>query len=290
MKMKFVFMMVLMFISVNSVNIQWPPDDPRWNDIPNCWDHVNFVPPRPPEKETNQEFWRSQGQSKLKAKLSQKFNFGKAKNLVIFIGDGMGISTQSATRSYLGDDSTELSFEKFPFTGLSKTYCTNYKTGDSACTATAILGGIKINYEVLNLDARVNLRNCSAQLDETTHVDPLVFKYARDYKKSTGFVTTTRITHATVAAAYAQSASRYWESNAPNGCQDIAYQLIHGQVGSTIDVVLGGGRQNFIPNTVSVNDQFGSRIDGKNLLKDFERLNLEANYALISKRVSIKYR
>lgn len=151
------------------------------------------------------------------------------------------------------------------------------------------MSGVKINYEVLNLDARVNLRNCSAQQDEATHVDPLLFKYAREYKKSTGFVTNTRITHATVAAAYARSASRTWESNAPVGCQDIAYQLIHGPIGADIDVVLGGGRQNFIPNTVSVNGQFGSRIDGRNLLEEFKALNNNSgkDVAIISNRASL---
>lgn len=118
-------MLIVISISilVNSHNIQWPPDDPRWDDLPNWWDHENFVPPKGPKEEANKEFWINQGQIKLKEKLNQKFNFKKAKNVVIFIGDGMGISTQSATRSYLGDDSTELSFEDFPFSGLSKTYC-----------------------------------------------------------------------------------------------------------------------------------------------------------------------
>lgn len=284
--MKFLVLIILMLDLVFSRNTQWPPNDPRWDDIPNWWDEENFAPPNGPEQEKNQKFWIHQGQEKLKEKLSQKINMNKAKNLVIFIGDGMGISTQSATRSFLGDDSTELSFEKFPFSGLSKTYCVNYKTGDSSCTATAILGGVKINYAVLNLDARVQLRNCSAQQDESTHVDPLFFKYARDHNKSTGFVTTTRITHATVAAAYARSASRYWESNAPNGCQDIAHQMIHGDIGSSIDVILGGGRQHFIPNTTTIDGRAGSRIDGRNLLDEYRIVGKKQrrNFALVNSR------
>jgi alkaline phosphatase len=112
-----------------------------WNEIPNWWDEENFVPPIGPERERNQNFWIDQGQTFSTQKLNQEINMNMAKNLIIFIGDGMGITTQSATRSFLGDDSFELSFEKFSFSGFSKTYCVNYKTGDSSCTATALLNG-----------------------------------------------------------------------------------------------------------------------------------------------------
>lgn len=286
--MKLLICVVLLLHFVHSRNTQWPPNDPRWDDIPNWWDPENFNPPVGPTRELNQNFWIDQGQRKLREKLNFKLNTNKAKNVVIFIGDGMGISTQSATRSFIDDDSTELSFEKFPFSGLSKTYCVNYKTGDSSCTATAILGGVKINYEVLNLDGRVNLRNCSAQQDNSTHIDPLFFKYARDHGKSTGFVTTTRITHATVAAAYARSASRSWESNAPSGCQDIAQQMIHGEIGSSIDVILGGGRQHFFPNASMIDGRAGSRVDGRNLFEEYRAINtrLRKRFAMVFDRVS----
>lgn len=56
-----------------------------------------------------------------------------------------------------------------------------------------------------------------------------------------GIVTTTRVTHATPAAAYAHSADRKWEADADvprHGlrCEDIASQLVRGRVGSSIDV------------------------------------------------------
>lgn len=117
-----------------------------------------------------------------------------------------------AARSYIRDPSEELSFEKFPFSGLSKVYCVNYQVPDSASTATAILSGVKNNFMVLSLTADVNLRNCSASKNESSQVDS-IFKYAQDARKATGIVTTTRLTHATPAAAYAVSASRQWEGN-----------------------------------------------------------------------------
>lgn len=190
----------------------------------------------------------------------------KAKNLVIFIGDGMGLATLMATRSYIEDVKTELSFEKFDHSGLSKTYCINYQTSDSACTATAILTGVKNNYGTVAVTGDVNLRNCSGQQDEANRVDS-IFKYAQDAQKSTGVITTTRVTHATPSACYAQTASRYWESNenTAEGCDDIALQLIHGEIGSKLDVAMGGGRRHFLPTRING----GLRTDDRDLIDEY---------------------
>ena len=48
---------------------------------------------------------------------------------------------------------------------------------------------------------------------------------------SVGVVTSTRITHASPAATYAHVAEREWERYAPKGCNDVAYQLVHGDHG-----------------------------------------------------------
>ncbi|GFU07164.1 hypothetical protein NPIL_196181, partial [Nephila pilipes] len=55
--------------------------------------------------------------------------------------------------------------------------------------------------------------------------------------KWTGFVTTTRVTHATPAGTFAHTASRNWESSTPSpACTDIAYQLIHHTPGKNMHV------------------------------------------------------
>lgn len=273
-------------------NIQWEYDDPRWvSEIPNWWEPESFVPPIGPTEEKSRTFWVKQGQDFLADKIEKKLNTNKARNLVIFIGDGMGISTQMAARAYMGDDSTELSFEKFPYSGLSKTYCINYRVSDSACTATAILSGIKNNFNVLSLTGDVNIRDCKAQRNNNTHIES-IFKYAQDDDRSTGFVTTTRITHATPAAVYAKSASRYWEINegVPEGCDDIAHQLIHGDVGSKLDIILGGGRRAFFPNTfVNENNERGDRTDNRNLINEFKLKHMAQgkNASFIQNRVRI---
>lgn len=256
-------------------NIEWSENDERWiKKIPNWWDEANFVPPKGPIEERKKDFWIKQGQNLLNEKVNQKLNTNKAKNLVIFIGDGMGLATLMATRSYIDDVKVELSFEKFHHSGLAKTYCINYQTPDSSCTATAILTGVKNNYGTVAVSGDVNLRECSEQQNESNRVDS-IFKYAQDAKKATGVLTTTRITHATPAASYAQSASRYWESNenAFEGCDDIAHQLIHGKIGSNLDVVMGGGRRHFLPSTDA-----GMRTDGRNLIGEYLSLQQEKGF------------
>ena len=74
-----------------------------------------------------------------------------ARNVILFIGDGMGVSTVTAMRildgqqkGLLGEENV-LSFERFPHLALSKTYEANQQVGASAGTATAILAGQKTN-------------------------------------------------------------------------------------------------------------------------------------------------
>ena len=120
-----------------------------------------------------------------------------------------------------------------------------------------------------------------------------------------GIVTTTRVTHATPAAAYAHSQNRKWESNVDqtiiNGtfsetdCKDIALQLIENDPGKRLSVILGGGRKGFLPETVKdprgINgeqkEKFGERKDGRNLILEwlqnqhYSGLN-ESEYAYIN--------
>lgn len=153
----------------------------------------------PIKTEVNQNsagFWYQSGQRILHKQMHKKFSSKAAKNLILIIGDGMSIATQTATRIYLGNEEINLSFEEFPYVGLTKTYCVNYQVSDSACTATAILTGIKNNFGVLSMNANVPLNNCSAEMDNG--VDS-IFKYAQNAGKSTAIVTNTKITDATVA-------------------------------------------------------------------------------------------
>jgi Alkaline phosphatase len=76
--------------------------------------------------ESTSKFWRVEAQKKLRNQLDKKLNDNVAKNLIMFLGDGMSISTITAARIYFGQkqgfsgEESVLSFEEFPHLGLSK--------------------------------------------------------------------------------------------------------------------------------------------------------------------------
>lgn len=80
--------------------------------------------------ESDNEYWQQNAQNYLKNVLEnpqKQMISKKAKNIIIFLGDGMSISTVSATRMYLGGEEKQLSFDKFPHVGLSKVIYTMFE-------------------------------------------------------------------------------------------------------------------------------------------------------------------
>lgn len=228
-------------------------------------------------------FWIDDAQKSLQEKLRSTINENKAKNIIFFIGDGMSIETVSAGRILKGQldnrlgERSALSFEKFPTIGLSKTYCVDKQVADSACTATAYLGGIKGNYETVGVNANVTLNDCENAMDPRNHVESIA-GWAQKANKATGLVTTTTVTHATPAGVYSHVANREFESDylvkfngyEPSKCLDSAQQLVYNDVGKNLNVVLGGGTKRFLPNgTVDFYGNSGERLDGKNLIREW---------------------
>ncbi len=75
----------------------------------------------------------------------------RAKNVILFIGDGMGVSTITATRVYSVGVAGELVMDQFPYTALSRTYSADSITPDSAPTMTAMMTGHNANAGVLGI-------------------------------------------------------------------------------------------------------------------------------------------
>lgn len=197
--------------------------------------------------------------------------------MIMFLGDGMSIHTVTATRNLLGDSSEKVYFEQFPYTGLAKTYCVNRQVADSACTATAYLGGVKGNYGTIGVNAEVPRYDCISAGLEENRVSSIA-QWAQEAGKDAGIVTTARVTHASPAGAYAHIADRYWENDAEvtgANCDsevtiDIARQLVEWPVGKALKVILGGGRKNFLNETVrDETGKAGYRTDGRNLINDW---------------------
>jgi alkaline phosphatase len=214
------------------------------------------------------------GQAALAKALTVNPRTGKAKNVILFLGDGMGISTMVASRIYEGQqrgvdgESNSLSFEKLPWTALSKTYSHDTQVTDSAAGITAITTGVKTRNKVIGLSGAAKPEVCATEAG--TRVETIA-ELAKAHGLSAGAVTTTRITHATPAGTYAHTAYRDWEGDGDMptealaaGCKDIARQLVEAPAGLRLDVAFGGGRSRFLPEAKD-----GKRADGRDLTAEW---------------------
>ena len=224
----------------------------------------------------------------------------RARNVVLFVGDGMGISTLTAARILEGQlkgktgEENRLSFENFPYSALSKTYSWDQQTSDSAPTMSAMATGYKTREGMLSVLHTATRGECNAAV-----LAPLaartILEIAAENGKATGIVTTARLTHATPAALYAHTTGRDWEadSNVPlndvntgapcrgaaGGVKDIARQLLEVSpaVRRSLKVAMGGGRTYFMPAQLNGADVFdpeypkqkGRRLDGRDLTAEW---------------------
>ncbi|KAF7703144.1 hypothetical protein HF521_022151 [Silurus meridionalis] len=204
----------------------------------------------------------------------------RAKNIILFLGDGMGVSTVSAARIMRGQidgqtgEETVLAMDKFPYLALSKTYSVDKQVADSAGTATAYHCGVKANSKTVGVSASAVPSECNTTFGNEVYS---VLHRAKLQGKSVGIVTTTRVQHASPAAAYAHSVDRKWYSDAylppqaqQDGCVDISTQLI---TNTDIDVILGGGRMYMTPKGTpdpeypTSSSRKGNRLDKRNLIE-----------------------
>jgi|TARA_B110000091_G_scaffold207745_1_gene246375 alkaline phosphatase len=252
--------------------------------------------------------WFSEAQTKLGAAQTASSNIvtesGKAKNVILFVGDGMGISTITAARILAGQlegemgEDHQLSFETMPFSGFVKTYNVDAQTPDSAGTMTAMASGVKTDAGVIGIDEAVERGNCASGKG---HELVTSLELAEIAGKATGIISTARITHATPAATYAKSAERNWEdiSDMPESaatCEDIASQLVNFEANlearfsgvdvDGIDVVMGGGRRHFLPkdaafnSTDAVSAVEGDRTDNRDLTAEWKTQYPNGTYVM----------
>lgn len=234
-----------------------------------------------PQLRTSQE-WYDIGAGEVARNAKLKNKTGRAKNVILFVGDGMGISTVTAARILDGQrrkvdgESNRLSFETFDNLALSITASANQQTSDSAPTATAMVTGAKANDYAISVATSVDRDEADAAV-LAKHSLRTILEQAEERGMSTGIVTTARVTHATPATNYAHVGNRDWEvdANLPSNAtaKDIARQLIEFNVGDGIEVVMGGGRSNFLPQTASDPEypqRTGARADGRDLTKEWQ--------------------
>lgn len=163
---------------------------------------------------------------------TQTFKSNTPKNIILLIGDGMGVSQVFAG---LTANKGKLFLENCKYIGFSKTQSANNYLTDSAAGGTALSTGFKTNNGVVGLDA--NLVQVKTILEE-----------AEEKGLSTGLVSTSAITHATPAVFIAHQPDRY-----------LFEEIAAGFLNTDIDVFIGGGL-----------DHFTKREDGRNLVEELE--------------------
>ncbi|NXT51412.1 PPBI phosphatase, partial [Pluvianellus socialis] len=244
-----------------------------------------------PAEEEKPSFWNKQAAAAIEASFKIQPRTNEAKNLILFLGDGFGIPTITATRilkaqeeGKLGPE-TPLALDAFPYVALSKTYNVDRQVPDSAGTATAYLCGVKGNYKTVGLSAAARYSQCNTTAGNEVIS---VLERARKAGKAVGIVTTTRVQHASPSGTYAHVVNRDWyaDTNMPQdahqqGCKDIAWQLVHNV---DINVILGGGRKYMTPEGTpdpeypTYSTESGLRKDGNNLIDMWLKARPGARY------------
>lgn len=214
---------------------------------------------------------------------------GEAKNVIFFLGDGMGPVTKTAARIYQYQEDGALTMDTMPYAARIKTYSLDAQTTDSAPSMAAYMTGVKSRNEVLALDGNAVSQpykpsavvvdngdstttsvanaqnNCPATGNGSAQATLL--ELAKAKSKATGVVTTARLTHATPAATYAHICHRDAE-------YAISVQAVPGgsgfntALGDGIDVMLGGISQYWTPYNKTSNPK--GRPDGRNLVAELQ--------------------
>jgi alkaline phosphatase len=171
----------------------------------------------------------------------------QVRNVILYIGDGMGMSQIRATSIRTKGANGRLEIEKMPVLGLTTTQSSDQLITDSGAGATALATGYKT-------------RNGMISVTPDSIPVKTILETVRDKGLSTGLVATSTITHATPACFAA-----HWPDRAD---QDIiAAQMLD----SKVNVILGGGREYFIPKAI----EGSKRSDDINLIAKAKNMGYE---------------
>jgi alkaline phosphatase len=188
------------------------------------------------------------------------------KNVIFLIGDGMGPSYLTAYRYFKDDPSTPV-MEKTSFdpylVGSQMTYPADPHENitDSAAAATAMSTGVKTY-------------NAAIAVDPNGVAKKTVLEFAKEKGKATGLVVTCELTHATPAAFGAHDTNRQNMNAIANDYYDEKIEGKH-----KIDVLLGGGRNNFVRADRNLVEEF--KRDGYSYVTDRQALLQDENEQIL---------
>ncbi len=178
----------------------------------------------------------------LPSKKTKQKKTPEIRNIVLMIGDGMGLPAVSAAMNV---SDHPLNIVRCNIIGLQKTSSSNNYITDSAAAGTALATGNKTNNGVIGMDSQGN------QVKS-------ILEIAEEHDLATGLVSTASVTHATPASFIAHQLSR-------GSYEDIALDFLK----TDIDVFIGGGY-----------DHFAKREDNLNLIDSLKVIGYEIDTAL----------
>ena len=163
--------------------------------------------------------------------------------IILFVGEGLAPGRLAATRIYAAGADTPLTLDSLPHMALLTNYSNDFAAPDQAAAATAIATGTKVNNRLISCDSKGKSL-------------PTLIELAHQAGRATGLVTNANLTDPTAAAFYAHTADQ-------NDRSAIASQIVEG---AKIDLVLGGGVDDFLPESKG-----GHRRDERDLLLEIRR-------------------
>lgn len=225
---------------------------------------------------------------------SQAFAAGEAKNVILFVGDGLGPVVVTAARIFKHGEAGSLAMDTMPRAARIKTFALDAQTPDSAPTMAALVTGVKMKNDVISMDGKTNsfdpttdnsvtppvrnaINNCPTIGNGASSVTILEQAIAKG--KSTGVVTTARLTHATPAATFAHVCNRDAE-------YEIARQAVPGGIGfnsalnNGIDVLMGGISSYWRPHNSTTNTR--GRPDKRDLVAELQARGYNSASDLVS--------
>ncbi|MDX9757638.1 MAG: alkaline phosphatase [Bacteroidota bacterium] len=162
---------------------------------------------------------------------------GTPKNIIVLIGDGLGVGQLTTMKALLG----EISLDAFPVGGLVATQSRNNFVTESGAGGTALSTGERVRNRLIS------------QREDGTPLRTLL-EAASAAGKATGTVSTSAVTHATPASFLTHAGDRGREM-----------EIAAGIARSGADAIIGGGRRFFLPSGAG-----GAREDGRNLVEEMQ--------------------
>jgi len=172
---------------------------------------------------------------------------GRAKNVILFLGDAGGIPTLSIASIYKYNDPQKLFIQHLPHIALMDTSAADEWVTDSAAGMSAIVTGQKTNNGVLSQSATAVRGKEDGEILET------ILEYAEQHGLSTGVLSNMDMTDATPAACYAHSNDRSFSAA-------IFAQILTPRFGDGVDLVIGGGRKEILTATEKIGLSIASAL------------------------------